>query len=161
MKEEKIITRISLTYFPPTLKFEFTKGTRRTKYHKIVSMEKHFTDFSSATERSVDTPSIVKALTLKHDELNQVPDLMMIRIIEKLFSSCTTNKATNPDADASLDFMEPPGLRVNMNIERGNLTFSPMKCLKKTLELTRIETAFRLANVSEQNVESDFVIADE
>jgi hypothetical protein len=94
-------------------------------------MEKHFTDFSSATERSLDTPSIVKALTLKHDELNQVPDLMMIRIIEKLFSSCITNQETNPDADAGLDFMDLPGLRVNMNIERGNLTFSPMKVSKE------------------------------
>jgi hypothetical protein len=140
MKEEKIITRISLSYNPPTLKFEFTKGKRRAKFHKNVSMVKYF---NSSSERSIDVPSIVEVLASKHDVLNQVPEKMMISVVEKLFSSFRLHEVTNLDPESGLelpteqsgelhyvDNVDDHTMRVNMKVERGNLILSPLRCPK-------------------------------
>lgn len=91
MTEKKFITRIAITYNPPTFKFEYTKGRCRDKYHKHVRLERYLDGSSSGAhnsmERSKDAMSIVTAMADRHEELRQVPEETMERVIEKLLTS--------------------------------------------------------------------------
>jgi hypothetical protein len=91
MIEKKFITRISITYNPPTFKFEYTKGRCRDKYHKHVRLERYLDGSSSGAhssiERSKDAMSIATAIANRHEELRQVPEETMERVIEKLLTS--------------------------------------------------------------------------
>lgn len=103
MIEKKLfITRIAITFNPPTFKFEYTKGRCREKYHKHVRLERYFDGLSSGAqnsmERSIDAMSIVTAITDRHDELRQVPEETMERVIGMLLSSYISNQCSNSDA---------------------------------------------------------------
>lgn len=149
MNEEKSITRIAISYNPPTFKFEYTKGPGRAKHHKNVCMEKYFNHTMSSVERT-DIISIVEALTEKHVEFTQVPEETMERMVGKLFSGCCIpRQAANLDGRADVQ-TEPPtakstpcyvdnrhNMRVNMAIERGTLTLSPLKVSKDPLKVSR------------------------
>jgi hypothetical protein len=91
MTEKKFITRIAIIYNPPTFKFEHTKGRCRDKYHKHVRLERYLDGSSSGAhnsiERSKDAISIVTAMAGRHEELRQVPEETMERVIEKLLTS--------------------------------------------------------------------------
>ena len=139
-REKKNLTRICLSYDPPRLKFEFTKGEYRTKYHKTVRMEKYF-----AAERSTcpcGAQAIHDTLVNNHSELSQASDKVLISIIEKLFSHYRTTQGRNlldmegdteqlpteqsADTREDKNDTKDQGMRVNVKIERGTLTLSPI-----------------------------------
>jgi len=99
MIEKKFITRIAITFNPPTFKFEYTKGRCREKFHKHVRLERYVDGSSSgahnSVERSIDAMSIVTAITDRHEELRQVPEETMERVIGKLLLCYMSNQSSN------------------------------------------------------------------
>lgn len=73
MKNEKKLTRICLSFDPPRLKLEFTKGEYRTKYHKTIRMERNFT----AEKTTCGARAIHNTLVNNHSELSQAYDKVL------------------------------------------------------------------------------------
>ena len=96
----KIITRVGLENFPPTLKIEYKNGQRHEKNLSHIRMKSYFDRYASGyphmskVERSMEIKAIVKALLEKHHELQQVPSKTLERIIEKLYSNHMQNNGT-------------------------------------------------------------------
>ena len=95
MREKKLITRIAITYNPPIFKFEYTKGQGRDKYHKYIRLERYIDGSSgsavNSTERPTNAMSIVTGIADRHEELRQVPEETMERVIEKLLTIYESN----------------------------------------------------------------------
>ena len=132
MKNEKNLTRICLSFVPPRLKLEFTKGEYRTKYHKTIRMERYFT----AEKTTCGARAIHNTLVNNHSELSQASDKVLLSIIAKLYSHYRTTQGSNLldiEGDPEQRLMEllpaqsvDAGMRVNVKIERGTLTLSPI-----------------------------------
>lgn len=117
MKKE--VTRIGITFSPPTFKFEYTKGSSNN-YHKTICMReycKNCTDKEcamTAVEGPSETALIAESLMEKHVELRDVPETTCM--IEKLFSGFMYTKA-NLEGSAggqSINSTEVPELELNM-----------------------------------------------
>ena len=97
---KKIVTRVGLEYFPPTLKIEYKNGQRREKYRSHIRMKTYFDRYASGyphmstVERSMEIKAIVNALLEKHYELQQLPSKTLERMIEKLYTNHTQNNDT-------------------------------------------------------------------
>lgn len=142
MKNEKSLTRICLSFVPPRLKLEFTKGEYRTKYHKTIRMERYFT----AEKTTCGARAIHNTLVNNHSELSQASDKVLLSIIAKLYSHYRTTQGSNlldiegdpeqrlmellpaqtVDARDDKNDIKCQGMRVNVKIERGTLTLSPI-----------------------------------
>ena len=100
---KKIVTRVGLEYFPPTLKIEYKNGQRREKYRSHIRMKAYFDRYASGyphmstVERSMEIKAIVNALLEKHYELQQLPSKTLERMIEKLYTNHTENNDTITD----------------------------------------------------------------
>jgi hypothetical protein len=100
---KKIVTRVGLEYFPPTLKIEYKNGQRREKYQSHIRMKTYFDRYASGyphmstVERSMEIKAIVNALLEKHYELQQLPSKTLEIMIEKLYTNHTQNNDTITD----------------------------------------------------------------
>jgi hypothetical protein len=90
-------------------------------------MERYFTAEKTTCGAIHDT------LVNNHSELSQASDKVLISIVEKLYSHYRTTQGSNLlDTEQSADARDDKndtkdqGMRVNVKIERGTLTLSPI-----------------------------------
>jgi hypothetical protein len=96
----KIVTRLGLEYFPPSLKIEYMNGQCQEKNLSLICMKSYFDRYASGyshmstVEQSGEIKAIVNTLRKRHCELQQVPPKTLERMIEKLYYNHTQNNDT-------------------------------------------------------------------
>ena len=112
----KSLTKVAVTYHPPTFKFEYTRDGSFAKYHKRINLVK-WTNFNSqcriaSTEEF--SQEITKALVERYTELTQIPSIKIERLMSKLLSKNPNLSETSP-------------MQVNMTISKGSLLVTPLR----------------------------------
>ena len=148
------MTKVAISYQPPTFKFEYTKGRRQLKYHKNVNlatktfiqpnMSEFITDLGNkmrgrknviaamATKHIAEfSGEITNALIERYSELLQVPSTKIENLIKKLLS-------VNPMLrDNTVQIVQIEGsavdAQVNLPVRTGNISNSPLQVLPKLI----------------------------
>lgn len=115
----KSLTKVAVTYHPPTFKFEYTRGGSFAKYHKRISLVKLMNFNSEWRIASIEefSQEITKALVERYTELIQIPSIKIERLMSKLLSKIPNLSETYLDAP----------MQVNMTISKGSLLVTPLR----------------------------------
>ena len=127
--DTKILTKVAVTYHPPTFKFEYTRSGSLTKYHKRINLANSEWRIASTEEFSRE---ITKALVERYTELIQIPSKKIERLISKLLSR-------NPNLHLEKSVDAP--MQVNMSISKGSLLVTPLRERPKLQRMNSCDVA--------------------
>ena len=130
----KTLTKVTVTYHPPTFKFEYTKGKATSKYHKKVDLVNFYLSSIQLKPSSTVKLSqeLTHALVERYDELHQISLSNIDILIQKLISANPSSFSTNHSAHQKSQTRTNDGTvdgpkQINTSINNGSLIVSPIQ----------------------------------
>lgn len=166
-KQSNSLTKVAVTYEPPTFKFEYIKMSTNQKYHKKVDLTTFIeggcgTSSISVTHNTELSYHITKSLIQRYSELLQIPSLRIECLIQKLIR---TNPAftTEKDTMTTDRCIHVQPMQVNMSINKGSLLVSPLQEKSKLQRHTAVYDSDQerdlLADIGDLNQASEEELA--
>ena len=136
--QSKHLTKVAITYHPPTFKFEYTKESTNAKYHKRVDLETfirsrknekcdRWPSSISVTGNTELSHDITEALIQRYRELLQIPSPKIECLIQKLLTTNSTCSSERETVMSNKKCTNVEPMQVNMSINNGSLLVSPLR----------------------------------
>jgi hypothetical protein len=141
--DTKNLTRVAVTYHPPTFKFEYTKGNNKSKYHKRVELANLLNEngiLMNENRVAELSRGIADTLMKRHDELHQISTNKIVQLIQRLLAAANGRLRETP-------------MQINMSINTGTLAVSP---LREKPQLQHPVTPIREVVVSDKSDISEY-----
>lgn len=117
----KSLTKVAVTYNPPTFKFEYTKGTSALKFHKkvdVTSLIEENAVVSNENHVAECSQGITDVLIERYSELLQIAPAKIKCLIQRLLSESLQRKTCIGESES----------QINMKINTGAaLSVSPLR----------------------------------
>lgn len=113
--DAKNLTKVAVTFHPPSFKFEYTKGNTKSKYHKKFGLADLINEPIEKNRVAKLSQEIADMLVERHNELLQISQSKIVLLIRRLLTAHINDKQLRRNP-----------IQLSMSI-KGTLAVSPLR----------------------------------